>query len=51
MFHRKESMLGALEMVRETFGGPEAYLKAVCKLDDATIDAVKKNLVLTGEDM
>jgi hypothetical protein len=43
-------MLAILPMLRDDFGGPEAYMKEICGLDDDVITALKSNLVITAHD-
>lgn len=43
---RKESMLGALAMVDEKFGGAETYMRVQCGLGDGELEALRRNLVL-----
>ncbi|CAO2654093.1 Nn.00g108260.m01.CDS01 [Neocucurbitaria sp. VM-36] len=45
---RKESMLGALEMVDREFGGAEAYMRTQCGLGDEELEKLRRNLVLTA---
>ncbi|KAF1999040.1 hypothetical protein P154DRAFT_523647 [Amniculicola lignicola CBS 123094] len=43
---KKESMLGALEMVDREFGGSEGYLRRVVGFGDAELEMLKRNLVV-----
>lgn len=42
---KKESMLGALKMLRAEWGSPEAYMRDVCELSEDQLQALKTNLV------
>ena len=46
---RKESMLGALDMLDRVFGGAEAYMRKECGLGDAELEALRRNLVVGVE--
>ncbi|KAJ4374746.1 hypothetical protein N0V83_001822 [Neocucurbitaria cava] len=46
---RKESMLGALAMVDEKFGGAEQYMRVQCGLGDGELEALRRNLVVRKE--
>ena len=43
---KKESMLGALDMLRSEWGSPEAYMREVCGLSDDELQALKRNLIV-----
>ena len=43
---KKESMLGALEMLRREWGSAERYMRSVCGLGDAELEALRRNLIL-----
>ncbi|KAH8634177.1 hypothetical protein IG631_09577 [Alternaria alternata] len=43
---RKESMLGALEMLDSQFGGAERYMKEVCGLDEGELEGLRRNLLV-----
>lgn len=43
---KKESMLGALGMLREEWGSPEEYMRKVCGLGDKELAALKKILII-----
>lgn len=43
---KKESMLGALEMLRREWGSPEGYMRKVCGLGDEELEALRRNLVV-----
>lgn len=43
---RKESMLGALDMVDEVFGGAERYMREKCGLGDEELEALRRNLLV-----
>lgn len=43
---RKESMLGALEMVKKEWGSAEGYMRQVCQLTDLELNALRRNLVV-----
>lgn len=43
---RRESMLGTLAMMRERWGGAEAFVRSECGLSEAEIEAVRANLVV-----
>lgn len=43
---RKESMLGALEMLDSQFGGAERYMREVCGLGDGELEGLRRNLLV-----
>ncbi|KAF2134709.1 hypothetical protein P153DRAFT_329321 [Dothidotthia symphoricarpi CBS 119687] len=43
---RRESMLGALEMVDREWGGSEAYFRRECGLGEGELEALRRNLVV-----
>ncbi|CAN9212866.1 unnamed protein product [Alternaria alternata] len=43
---RKESMLGALEMLDRQFGGAERYMREVCGLGDGELEGLRRNLLV-----
>ncbi|KAF2728779.1 hypothetical protein EJ04DRAFT_476837 [Polyplosphaeria fusca] len=43
---RRESMLGALEMVDRVYGGAEAYMRKECGLGDQELEGLRRNLVV-----
>ncbi|KAF2259407.1 hypothetical protein CC78DRAFT_537120 [Lojkania enalia] len=43
---RKESMLGALEVLEREWGGAEGYLKKECGLEDEELKGLKRGLVV-----
>ena len=43
---KKESMLGALGMLRKEWGSPEEYMRTACGLGDEDLAALKKNLII-----
>lgn len=43
---RKESMLGALKMMRADYGGPEGYFKSRCGLSEEEIAKLKETLIV-----
>lgn len=45
---RRESMLGALEMLRNEWGSAEGYVRGVCGLGDGEVEALRRNLVVGG---
>ena len=40
-------MLAVLEMIREVYGGAEAYLKEKCGLGEEDIERIRQNIVYT----
>jgi protein tyrosine/serine phosphatase len=42
---KKETMLAALDMLEEEFGGAERYMREVCGLNDEEMRALRRNLV------
>ncbi|KAF2846148.1 hypothetical protein T440DRAFT_459039 [Plenodomus tracheiphilus IPT5] len=45
---KRESMIGALGMLKQDFGGAEAYLRGVCGLGDEELEALRRNLLVGG---
>ena len=45
---RKENMDAALNMIDESFGGAECYVKQKCSLSDDDIGQIRKNLLAGG---
>lgn len=43
---KKESMLGALEMLEREFGGAERYMREKCGLGDEELDVLRRNLIV-----
>lgn len=43
---RKESMLGALEMIEAEWGSAEKYMRTLCGLEDKELEALRRNLVV-----
>ncbi|OAG02397.1 uncharacterized protein CC84DRAFT_1167450 [Paraphaeosphaeria sporulosa] len=43
---KKESMLGALEMLRGKWGSEESYMRGVCGLGDEELMALRRNLLV-----
>lgn len=43
---RKESMIGALEMLDREFGGAEKYMRDVCGLSGEEMERLRRNLVI-----
>lgn len=43
---RKESMLGALEMVRREWGSAEGYLSKVCGLEEEELEGLRRVLLV-----
>ncbi|RYN88060.1 hypothetical protein AA0119_g12191 [Alternaria tenuissima] len=43
---RKESMLGALEMLDRQFSGAERYMREVCGLGDGELEGLRRNLLV-----
>ncbi|KAJ4299915.1 hypothetical protein N0V90_005162 [Kalmusia sp. IMI 367209] len=43
---KRESMLGALEMLRREWGNAEGYMRSVCGLGDEELQALRRNLVV-----
>lgn len=48
---KKESMVFALEMVEREWGSAEGYMRALCGLEDAEIEQLKKVLVVSSEEV
>jgi hypothetical protein len=48
---KRESMIFALEMVEREWGSAEGYMRALCGLEDAEIEQLKKVLVVSSEDV
>ncbi|MCJ1298463.1 hypothetical protein MMC08_001253 [Hypocenomyce scalaris] len=44
---KAENMLAVLEMIREVYGGAEAYLKEKCGLGEEDIERIRQNIVYT----
>lgn len=40
-------MLAALEMIRDVYGGAEAYVKEKCGLSDEDVRRIRQNIVHT----
>ncbi|KAF9732750.1 tyrosine phosphatase [Paraphaeosphaeria minitans] len=45
---KRESMLGALEMLRGQWGSSEKYMREVCGLGDGEVEALRRNLLVHG---
>jgi protein tyrosine/serine phosphatase len=43
---RKESMVGALKMLKEEFGGAKGYFRTQCGLEDEEVEKIKEYLVV-----
>jgi protein tyrosine/serine phosphatase len=43
---KKESMIGALKMLQEDYGGAEKYFKEKCGLNDEEIEKIKDYLIV-----
>ena len=43
---KKESMLGALDMLEREFGGAEKYMQEVCGLSEGEMEALREKLVM-----
>ena len=48
---KKESMISALEMVEREWGSAEGYMRALCGLEDAEIEQLKRVLVMSSEEV
>jgi len=48
---KKENMIFALEMVEREWGSAEGYMRALCGLEDAEIEQLKKVLVVSSEEV
>ncbi|KAL5349790.1 hypothetical protein ACLOAV_004823 [Pseudogymnoascus australis] len=44
---RSENMMATLKMIRETYGGAEAYIREQCGLSDEEIAQIRSSLVVT----
>ncbi|KAE8869291.1 hypothetical protein P3342_000435 [Pyrenophora teres f. teres] len=45
---KRESMMGALDVLNSVFGGAREYMKAKCGLDDGVLERLTRNLVVRG---
>lgn len=48
---KKESMISALEMIEKEWGSAEGYMRALCGLEDAEIEQLKRVLVVSSEEV
>ena len=48
---KKESMVSALEMVEREWGSAEGYMRALCELEHAEIEQLKRVLVVSSEEV
>jgi hypothetical protein len=44
--HSRESMLGTLAMIRDTYGSAEGYLVDRCHVSRETLEKLRRNLVV-----
>jgi len=44
--HSRESMLGTLAMIRDTYGSAESYLVDHCRVSRETLEKLRRNLVV-----
>ncbi|EKG15068.1 hypothetical protein MPH_07751 [Macrophomina phaseolina MS6] len=44
---RKENMLATLAMVREKYGGAEAYMRTVCGLSEDEIERIRQVMIVS----